>query len=207
MCAVSILPLYDRFKSFNFTDFALWAEPLSMGPPQGHRGGMHGAWGGGEAMPPLNLNTVTHVGVWKVFPQYAGGAGSIRCNMYSKGEDTVGTFEGRMLELLKIQFPNDGRLKTFTSSSRSSAAFLWYPDENALHSGAIKFVAKLKSFTQWFHLESTPWRLYVPPPPPQPMTFRYNPQSMSTMVDQTVDLYKQIHQMERKLDTAGQAGM
>ena len=76
-----------------------------------------------------------------MFPQYAGGAGSMKCNIYTRGEDTVGSFEERMLELLKTQFPFDARLLGFNPSARHGAAFLWYPDERTMRSTtAIKFV-------------------------------------------------------------------
>ena len=65
----------------------------------------------------------------------------MKCNMYSRGEDTVGSFEERMLELLKTQFPFDTRLLSFNPSARHGAAFLWYPDERTMRSAsAIKFV-------------------------------------------------------------------
>ncbi|XP_076451340.1 uncharacterized protein LOC143287282 [Babylonia areolata] len=199
---VSVQPLYAVFKKFKFGDFAIWAEPVYMGPHT-HQREMEMQWGGGAAMPPPSHHSVSHVGVWKVFPQYSGGSGSIRCNMYSKGEDTVGTFEGRLLELLKAQMPNNPSLSAYQPTERNSVAFLWYPDEAALRSGSIKFVAKLKTFNQWFHLESTPWKVHIPPPPPRPMTLNFNANNMNTMVDRTVDVYQSLRKMERKLDHAG----
>ncbi|KAK7481372.1 hypothetical protein BaRGS_00027328 [Batillaria attramentaria] len=131
--SVSILPFYQAFRHFNFTDFALWAEPLSTAPVDPAMQ----EYGG----PPPPGGSVTHLGVWQVFPQYAGGAGSMKCNMYTQGEDTVGSFEERMLELLKTQFPWDQRLNSFSPSARHGAAFLWYPDERTMRTAtAIKFV-------------------------------------------------------------------
>ena len=59
--AVSILPFYEAFKFFNFTDFALWAEPQygAMRRPEPEM-----QFGSSPA--PGGPVTVSHLGVWQV---------------------------------------------------------------------------------------------------------------------------------------------
>ena len=65
----------------------------------------------------------------------------MKCSHFSRGEDTVGSFEERLLDLLKTQLPHDVSLKSFSPSSRTGAAFLWYPDERTMKTAsAVKFV-------------------------------------------------------------------
>lgn len=78
--------------------------------------------------------------VLKVLPRFAPGTSSMKCNMYTASDDTVGSFEERMTDLLKRQFPHEPRLVSFQAASRSGAAFLWYPDDKALAQSTIKFV-------------------------------------------------------------------
>ncbi|KAL8564923.1 hypothetical protein ACOMHN_019826 [Nucella lapillus] len=203
---VSILPFYDAFKFFNFTDFALWAEPHMVLGARPAVEPEKAAMMGPQPLPavPPGPNDVTHLGVWQVFPKYAGGSSTLKCNVFTRGEDTVGSFEGRMLELLKMQFPYDGRLTHFHPSARHGAAFLWYPDESTMGTVvSVKFVAKLKSFGQWFKLESSPWRVYrPPPPPPSRRRAHYNHKNYNNMMDQTLEMVQNFAQMERKLERA-----
>ncbi|XP_025082768.1 uncharacterized protein LOC112557240 isoform X3 [Pomacea canaliculata] len=161
---VSILPSHPRLGGFNFTDFALWAEPDLPPFPAAPRIELEPVAGAQQA-PPV---ATTQLGTWHVLPRFAPGTSSMKCNMYTASDDTVGSFEERMTDLLKRQFPHEPRLVSFQAASRSGAAFLWYPDDKALAQSTIKFVAKLKSMGGWFHLESTAWNVYKPPPPPQP---------------------------------------
>ncbi|XP_076472363.1 uncharacterized protein LOC143301834 isoform X2 [Babylonia areolata] len=195
---VSVLPFYDSFKYFNFTDFALWAGPCLVygaGPPlEPEKAGMMPM----AAPTAPGPNDVSHLGVWQVFPKYAGGASTLKCNQYTRGEDTVGSFEERMLELLKAQFPFDQRLFHFHPSARHGAAFLWYPDERTMATAhSVKFIAKLKSFGHWFKLESTCWRVHRPPP-----RRRFNYNNYNNMMERSLDMYQNIVKMERKMERA-----
>ncbi|BFZ23906.1 hypothetical protein BsWGS_26944 [Bradybaena similaris] len=143
---VTIGPFSKTLNFFNFTDFILYATPVTAPVDSQY----------------LARNTKTLVGVFQLFDKWRAGAGGLTCSPNSRADDSVAAFEDRLMATYQRFYPSNYFLQTYHLPARNQVAVLWWPTKETMKYPEIKFVANIKSMGNWYKLQSNPWKVKQP---------------------------------------------